>query len=396
MIKRYSVLTSSVAGLMIIALLLSACQNKKKGGFTVEGEYKNADKLALMAGPIGYAYLLEVPYGKEQAPVILDSAKLSGNNGRFSLSGTVRAQEVYEVVFGNNALAVPLVNDATEVKVNVDLGKKDDFYEISGSEASAQLKDLINFFGRKNFEMEQAMAQLDSLKGVNAPDTVLLAATNKKNTAIQELNTYLRQFINTNNNPTLCALALGWSSRSFSKSEFESALNDLVKKFPDHATLKGLKQDYEQQLAQMDQKKDSTWVGRQAPDLALPDPQGRTVSISSFKGKYLLVDFWASWCGPCRAENPNVVQAYSEFKHKNFAILGVSLDKEKDAWLDAIKADRLNWTHVSDLKYWQSKAVEVFQFQGIPFNILIDPQGKIIAQGLRGDELESKLKQVLN
>ncbi|MDO6434112.1 TlpA disulfide reductase family protein [Flavitalea sp. BT771] len=396
MIKRYSVLTRSVAGLVIIALLLSACQQKKKGGFTVEGEYKNADKLALMAGPVGYAYLLEVPYGKEQAPVILDSAKLAGNNGRFSLSGTVRAQEVYEVVFGNNALAVPLVNDAADVKINVDLGKKDDFYETSGSEASAQLRDLINFFGRKNFEMEQSMSQLDSLKGASAPDSVLLAATNKKNSAIQELNTYLRQFINTNNNPTLCALALGWSSRSFSKSEFESALNDLVKKFPDHVALRGIKQDYEQQLAQMAQKKDSTWVGRQAPDLALPDPQGRTVSISSFKGKYLLVDFWASWCGPCRAENPNVVQAYSEFKHKNFAILGVSLDKEKDAWLEAIKDDRLSWTHVSDLKYWQSKAVEVFQFQGIPFNILIDPQGKIIAQGLRGDELESKLKEVLN
>jgi len=393
MIKRLS--NTCVIGLMSVVLLLSACQQKKKGGFTVEGTYKNADKLSMMAGPVSYAYLLEVPYGKEQTPIILDSAKLSGNNGHFSLSGTVRAQEVYELVFGNNALAVPLVNDASDVKVAVDLGKKDDFYEISGSEASSQLKDLINFFGRKNFEMEQSMARLDSLKGVNAPDSVVLAATNKKNSSIQDLNTYLRQFINTNNNPTLCALALGWSSRSFSREEFEAALGNLVKKFPDNATLKGLKQDYEQQLAQMSQK-DNSWVGRQAPELTLPDTQGRSVSLSSFKGKYLLVDFWASWCAPCRAENPNVVQAYSEFKSKNFAILGVSLDKEKDAWLEAIKSDRLNWTHVSDLKFWQSKAVEVFQFNGIPFNVLIDPQGKIIAQGLRGDELESKLKEVLN
>jgi peroxiredoxin len=396
MIKRYSFLTTSVVGLLIVTLLLPACQQKKKGGFTVEGEYKNADKLALMAGPVNKAYLLEVPYGKEQAPILLDSVQLSGNNGHFSLSGIVKAQQVYELVFGNNALAVPLVNDAADVKVNVDLGKKDDFYEVSGSEASSQLKDLINFFGRKNFEMEQTMAQLDSCKSANAPDSVVLAATSRKNSAIQDLNTYLRQFINTNNSPTLCALALGWSSRSFSKSEFESAINDLVKKFPENATLRGLKQDYEQQLAQMEQKKDSTWIGRQAPELTLPDVEGHKVSISSFKGKYLLVDFWASWCGPCRAENPNVVQAYSEFKNKNFAILGVSLDKEKDAWLEAIKSDKLSWTHVSDLKYWQSKAVDVFQFNGIPFNLLIDPQGKIIAQGLRGDELESKLKEVLN
>jgi peroxiredoxin len=289
------------------------------------------------------------------------------------------------------------VNDAPEIQVKIDLGKRDDFYEVKGSEATVQLKDLISFFGQKNFEMEQTMAQLDSLKGVHAPDSVVLAATNQKNHAIQDLNTYLRQFINTNSNPTLCALALGWSSRSFSREEFEAALGNLVKKFPDNLTLKGLKDDYEAQLTQMDKgNKDSTWVGRQAPELTLPDAQGRQVSLSSFKGKYLLVDFWASWCGPCRAENPNVVQAYSEFKNKNFAILGVSLDKEKDAWLEAIKSDGLTWTHVSDLKFWQSKAVDVFQFNGIPFNVLIDPQGKIIAQGLRGEELESKLKQVLN
>jgi thiol-disulfide isomerase/thioredoxin len=120
------------------------------------------------------------------------------------------------------------------------------------------------------------------------------------------------------------------------------------------------------------------------------------VSLSSFHGKYLLVDFWASWCGPCRAENPNVVRAYNEFKGKNFAILGVSLDKERDAWLEAIRADGLGWTHVSDLKFWQSKAVETFNFNGIPFNVLIDPQGTVIAEGLRGEFLEEKLKEVLN
>ena len=394
MIKRF--LNKYVAGLMSVALLLSACQHKKKGGFTVEAEYKNADKLSMLAGPIAYAYLLEVPYGKEQATVILDSVKMTGNSGHITLSGMARAQQVYELVFGNNALAVPLVNDASDIQVKIDLGKRDDFYEIKGSEATVQLKDLISFFGQKNFEMEQTMAQLDSLKGAHAPDSVVLTATNRKNRAIQDLNTYLRQFINTNGNPTLCALALGWSSRSFSKEEFEAALGNLVKKFPDNATLKGLKDDYEQQLTQMDRaSKDSTWIGRQAPELTLPDTQGHQVSLSSFKGKYLLVDFWASWCGPCRAENPNVVQAYSQFKNKNFAILGVSLDKEKDAWLEAIRSDGLTWTHVSDLKFWQSKAVEVFQFNGIPFNVLIDPQGKIIAQGLRGEELESKLKQVL-
>jgi len=394
MIRR-SVSLTVAAGLMVTALLLTGCQQKKKGGFTVEGTFKNADKLSMVAGPINYAYLLEVPSGKDQQPFVLDSVKLSGNNGHFSLTANTKNQELHEIVFGNNAIAVPLINDAPEVKINVDLGKRDDFYEVDGSEGSRQLKDLINFFGRKNYEMERSMMQLDSLKSTHAPDSMLLAATTQKNNAIQELNTYLRQFINTNSNPTLCALVLGWSSRSFSKEEFEAALGNLVRKYPDNPTLQSVKQDYEQQLAQMSKSGDSSWVGKPAPELTLPDVNGRPVSIASFKGKYVLVDFWASWCGPCRAENPNVVQAYNEYKNKNFAILGISLDKEKDAWLEAIKSDNLGWTHVSDLKYWQSKAAEVFQISGIPFNVLVDPQGKIVAQGLRGSDLENKLKEVL-
>jgi peroxiredoxin len=321
-------------------------------------------------------------------------------NGSFSLTGSAPTQEIFELVFGNNVIAVPLINDAAEVKVNVDLAKKDDFYEVSGSEASNQLKDLVNIFGKKNYEVERTMADLDSLKQANAPDSLQLGAIAQKDAAVQDLNTYLKQAINTNSNPTICALALGWSSRSFSKSEFESSLTDLLKNYPDINVLQGLKQSYDQQLAQMAQQNHqdsaSTWIGKQAPDLALPDVNGHPVSLTSFRGKYLLVDFWASWCGPCRAENPNVVKAYNEFKGKNFAILGVSLDKEKGAWQEAVRSDNLDWSQVSDLKFWSSKAVETFKFDGIPFNVLIDPQGKVIAESLRGDDLENKLKEVLN
>ena len=381
-------------------LFIGACQPKKKGIFSVSGTFKNADKLASVEGPVSKVYLLEVTYGKDQPPVILDSAKIPAVNGSFSLTGSAPTQEIFELVFGNNVIAVPLINDAAEVKVSVDLGKKDDFYEVSGSEASNQLKDLVNIFGKKNYEVERTMADLDSLKQANAPDSLQLGAIAQKDAAVQDLNTYLKQAINTNNNATICALALGWSSRSFSKSEFESSLTDLLKKYPDNNVLQGLKQSYDQQLAQMAQQQHqdsaSSWIGKQAPDLALPDVNGRPVSLTSFRGKYLLVDFWASWCGPCRAENPNVVKAYNEFKGKNFAILGVSLDKEKAAWQEAVRSDKLDWSQVSDLKFWSSKAVETFKFDGIPFNVLIDPQGKVIAESLRGDDLENKLKEVLN
>ena len=395
MIKRSFLFTAGVS-----LLLLCSCHQKEKGNFTVTGTYKDADKLVSTDGPVSKVFLLEVPYGKDQPPVTLDSAKLSGNAGNFTLSGITRTQEVYELVFGNNVIAVPLINDAPEITVNVDLGKKDDFYDVTGSEATNQLKELISVFGKKNFELEKISMDVDSLKRANAEDSVVLAMLAKKNTALQDLNTYLKQFINTNNNATVSALALSWSSRSFSTADFESALNDLSKKYPTNTVLQGMKQSYEQQVAQMatkeSQEKGNDWVGKQAPDLALPDVNGHTVSLASFKGKYLLVDFWASWCPPCRAENPNVVKAYSEFRNKNFTILGVSLDKEKDAWQQAIQADKLSWTHVSDLKFWNSKAVDVFKFEGIPFNVLIDPQGKIIAESLRGDDLENKLKEVLN
>ncbi|WP_295120014.1 TlpA disulfide reductase family protein [uncultured Chitinophaga sp.] len=141
----------------------------------------------------------------------------------------------------------------------------------------------------------------------------------------------------------------------------------------------------------------SVTVGSMAPDFTQKDTAGLPVSLKSFRGKYVLVDFWASWCVPCRAENPHVVEAYHKYKDKNFTVLGVSLDREKDGdlWIKAIHDDKLEWTQVSDLQFWNNSVVKMYGVNSIPANFLINPKGRIVAKGLRGAALEAKLAELL-
>ncbi|HWK07759.1 MAG TPA: TlpA disulfide reductase family protein [Puia sp.] len=141
-----------------------------------------------------------------------------------------------------------------------------------------------------------------------------------------------------------------------------------------------------------------TGIGQTALDFTQEDTAGRPVSLKDFRGKYVLVDFWASWCHPCRMENPNVVKAFADYKDKNFTVLSISLDRpgQKEAWLKAIHEDHLDWTHVSDLKFWNNAVAKLYDIQSVPSNLLIGPDGKILAKDLHGEELEKKLTEILH
>ncbi len=261
------------------------------------------------------------------------------------------------------------------------------------NEASVSGSPLVNDF----YNYQQQIRQITELenkavnvyseysKVKNAEATNLLLDVYKR---IQRL-LFIEQMAFVKKNPAsfvslyLVEDALGVDMDAAKGEPLFSLLNDPIKE-----SIQGMK------IKAMIETGKKSMVGTAAADFTQPDANGNAVSLSSFKGKYVLVDFWASWCGPCRAESPNLIKAYEKYKSKGFEIFSVSLDESKDKWLKAVKDDRYTWTQTADLKGWDNAAARQFGVQGIPFNTLLDPNGVVIARNLRGDELVKKLEEI--
>ena len=224
-------------------------------------------------------------------------------------------------------------------------------------------------------------------------DLVFQKAIEKRySDAINEVTTILLTFVSKHPNSYISLLALSElvnSNAGIDMSKLESLYNGLS------ATLK--KTEFGEAIGNQIFAKTRTVIGSVAPDFSQNNPDGKPIKLSDFRGKYVLIDFWASWCTPCRQENPNVVKAYAQFKNKNFEILGVSLDNPnaKTAWLNAIEKDKLTWPQVSDLQGWKNQAARLYGVESIPQNFLIDPKGVIVAKNLRGEELIRTLSNIL-
>ena len=375
---------------MIVVAGLVSCGDKDDKYFQVKGTVKNSQAKMI--------YLEETPVSTMQR-MVLDSTTLE-KDGSFELKAKTTGESLFNLRLDAEVYPfVSVVNDEDEVTVHADFKKTDEFYTVEGSPASQQVKEYLFTSGKYFRKIYDARVQIDSLSQANVPDSTLQEIVTQLEKQSAEVKTYTNQFIEKSKSPVVTIFALGsfqstgsqLGIQGFDQDEMERMINQTVKKYPDHTGLLSIKKSFDQQ-----KEKNAGLMGKQAPEIVLPDTEGKEVKLSSLKGKYVLVDFWASWCKPCRVENPNVVAAYNKFKDKNFTILGVSLDQKKDEWLKAIQADQLDWQHISDLKYWSSIVVPMYNIQGIPYNVLLDPEGKVIAENLRGAQLENKLNEVLN
>ena len=370
---------------MLIAatvLAIAGCKQREHGSFVVQGKVSHAPAAAKVI-------LQEIPYGGEN-PLNIDSTTLK-KDGSFIVRGMALEEKIYRVIIANSSFFV--VNDENDIRITLDM---DQFrqYKVEGSPASAEMHDLLDNYSRKDSALYVTFMQLDSLQKNKATDSMLNIVRQQRDQQIADMNTYVKNFINQSKSPANRFFAIGnFALRSMPMNESKALAEASAAKFKEHSGLAKLKSLFAVQAAQ--QPAAHPLLNKQAPEISMPDITGNTFNLSSLRGKYVLVDFWASWCKPCREENPNVVAAYNQFKDKNFTILGVSLDNDKNAWVKAIQKDGLTWTHISDLKMWETSVVNTYQFEGIPFNVLIDPQGKVIATNLRGPALTQQLSQIL-
>ena len=363
-----------------VFFLFSCSTSVQKGQFTVIGELKNT--------PDQKIYLEEL-YFSQKDPAVLDTAEIK--NGKFSLTALAPEEGLYRLRLEKSEAAFIFINDQPAIPFSSDLNSLSLENAKFNSPANYLLRSFMVDIEKQRKELEDKASILQQYKNPLPSDStyqVMQLDILDKQAKFQQ---NVLRYIDTTSNAVMALFSLGYT-RDIEPEKIETAVGGLTKRFPTNQAIATIVAQYKQLIAQ---NKSLPKIGGIAPDITMADTSGKAFSLSMLRGKYVLVDFWASWCGPCREENPNVVNAYQEFKNKNFTVLGVSLDKQKAEWTKAVEEDHLTWYHISDLKYWSSAAVAPYGIEGIPYNVLLDPQGKIIAMNLRGNDLQIKLSELI-
>lgn len=358
-----------------LVVVFTACKDKTK--FTIDGKFENP-------GTEKTVYL----YGmSSNNMVVLDSTILS-EKGEFKFKGTAPETDFYRVNNGTNEFML-IAKNGDQVILNADLNDKNHQYKLSGSDDADKISEFNTLKNTYSAKVETIKNDFEQKVAAN-PDkreTIIQQITPTYMKALTDLNEAIVKFANDNTKSLVSFYAISLVNPTGNEAAMVTYAEKVDEKLKKNISVKS--------FIEKIIKLKAVQIGEQAPTFSIQNLAGKTINLTDFKGKYVLIDFWASWCGPCRNENPNVVKAFNKYNNRNFTILGISIDKDKAAWAQAIKQDGLTWTHASELSDFDGPIVKLYQVEAIPASFLLDPNGKIIAKNLRGEELDTFLNKTL-
>lgn len=371
----------SITCIAAFSVLVSCSESKEKGDFQLKGNFTNAK------GEMLYLEKLSGPQ-----PVTVDSVQVD-EKGDFEFTNYHPKIGFYRIKVNQQNFAMLVLDSTDKVVVTGSMNDLGNTYKVEGSPETILFMEYNDISKSRDLRLDSLNKAFQVIMENNKMDAKRMDSLSQQfegpyNAIVNAANDVLIEKLNKNSSMYSSLIAIQALEPDKFSDIYKALDKGLTAKYPNDNNVKMF---HEVVMAMS-----STAIGEMAPDINLPSPDGTPIALSSLKGKVVLIDFWASWCGPCRKEMPNVVKAYAKFKNKGFEIFGVSLDKEKDSWVEAIAKDGITWPQVSDLQQWGSSVVRLYNIQGIPYTVLLDKEGKIIAKNLRGQALEDKLTEVLN